>query len=131
MPEEELAPEDILLVVETQIPEQLSEEESVTDAVQIEAMPDCSSDFLKIDSFLPNPQKGEAIEAAGQPPMPPPITSTSVSITLSAKPAIIITTSLRMILLLFSPRAQVPPWLWHHAPQQVYSQSQYPHIVLF
>lgn len=42
--------------------EMLLEEEMVMEETGLQLMPDCKSDFLKIDSFLPNPQKGEMVE---------------------------------------------------------------------
>ena len=59
-PEEALPEEDLLLLLADIIPETLPEESPATD--EEEPVPDCASEFLKIDSFLPNPQKGEAVE---------------------------------------------------------------------
>jgi len=61
--DEGLLPDNLLLLLEEDPEDELIEEDLMkVEVVEDVIMPDCSSDFLKIDSFLPNPQKGESVE---------------------------------------------------------------------
>ncbi|MBN2307237.1 lamin tail domain-containing protein [Candidatus Peregrinibacteria bacterium] len=57
--EEEELPEELLLPL---IEEGVLSEEETEIVGEVLVLPDCSSEYLKIDSFLPNPQKGEEVE---------------------------------------------------------------------
>lgn len=59
--EDELPAEDFLLMPQEELPLE-AEDTPKIDEVIPESVIDCSSDFLKIDSFLPNPQKGLSTE---------------------------------------------------------------------
>jgi endonuclease YncB( thermonuclease family) len=59
--EDELPAEDFLLMPEDELPVEV-EDPLKTDETIPESTIDCSSEFLKIDSFLPNPQKGLSTE---------------------------------------------------------------------